>query len=106
VLEEPHEKARNYRNNSHWQHDALVGPFVSPFLERDSRFRSHWIRRMRGSVGRRRPRASQAWRAEVHGVAPLALLATKSRGCVAKDHYQSRASEGASHRIEALALLK
>src|ERR1700739_1710527 len=60
---------------------------------------------MPGSGGRGRPAASQVWRAELHGVALLALLATKPRGlrspsgtrtgrtrvngiCVAKDQYQ------------------
>jgi len=76
---------------------------------------------MPGSGGRGRPAASQVWRAELAGAAPLALLA-KPRGlrspsgtrtgrtrvnaiCVAKDHYQPCApSEGASYGMDALAL--
>src|ERR1700731_991761 len=73
---------------------------------------------MPGSGGRGRPAASQVWRAELHGVAPLALLATKPRGlrspsgtrtgktlvngiCVAKDHYQPCAPR--SPKVRAMA---
>jgi len=68
-------------------------------------FRSRWIRRMHGWGGRGRPAASQVWRADLHGAAPLALLANNAHGLrspsgtrtastrvngirVAKDHYQ------------------
>jgi hypothetical protein len=78
---------------------------------------------MLGLGGRERPAASQVWRAELHGAAPLALLASKPRGlrspsgtrtgktrvdaiCVAKDHYQPARREvpSASYGMEALAL--
>jgi hypothetical protein len=52
---------------------------------------------MHGSGGRGRLAASQVWRADLHGAAPLALLANKPR-CAEK-------SEGASYGMEALALV-
>src|ERR1700736_4430571 len=73
---------------------------------------------MPGSGGRGRPAASQVWRAELHGAAPLALLAAKPRGlrspsgtrtgrtrvngiCVAKDHYRPCAPR--SPKVRAMA---
>lgn len=38
---------------------------------------------MHGSGGRGRPPASRVWRADLHGAAPLALLATKPIGGLA-----------------------
>src|ERR1700753_1136142 len=67
---------------------------------------------MHGSGGRGRPAASQVWRADLHGAAPLALLANKPHGLRSPSGTRTgrtrqpvrREVRSASYGMEALAL--